>query len=136
MTEPAASERQIDIAALRAKHEKYGGKKGPPHCISCQTWRDGWPCDTATLLDAYEQQTAELGRAREALEAIVDFDDSHGDGYVDEWQQARAFSLCQERARAALASGRGGEHREDCPCSCHGYSPPADCIVCEPIDHP
>jgi hypothetical protein len=39
-------------------------------------------------------------------------------------------------ARAALASERGGEHREDCPCSCHGYSPPADCIVCEPIDDP
>ena len=45
-----------------------------------------------------------MNALRIALEEIATFDASAESGYVDEWEQANAFSRCQEIARKALAA--------------------------------
>jgi hypothetical protein len=53
---------------------------------------------------------------KKAIAEIAEFDASAKNGYLDEWEEADAFSECQEIARKALAQANiacSGQERAD-----------------------
>ena len=44
----------------------------------------------------------EVDRLKAALREIAEFDASDENGYVDEWEEAAAFTKCQDIAKNAL----------------------------------
>ena len=61
--------------------------------------------ENLTLRAERDNLAAANAELREALGKIANFDVEEESGFVDEWTQANAFTVCQYTARAVLAKG-------------------------------
>jgi hypothetical protein len=110
MTEPAAERQGVEMARDIREFHVPDRDRGATYCVQDS---QQWPCDAHLMADAYEQQTAELERARERIAALkaaltetmldwqVHYEQTHHE-VIDDWD-------FMQRLRAALARGRGGE---------------------------
>lgn len=74
---------------------------------TCEIIGFKWPEMSSSHICEEFRATPEVERLREALVKIASFDPAQDQGYIDEWQEAGAFNMCQDIARKAIEGVTG-----------------------------